>query len=379
VHKVTLFTWGAGESFEKQIGNLSIVHYSTGRANEYTKGNNIKSKKFIIDLFSFYGIQYLTFLTHKSPSIKFFRTRFKENFDLAIRVAFNSNKIPGYLNKDNNIPIIELALVSGLPHYVSNLNEWLRFIYGESKCARLFSKHIFDILEIFIQKLYISTLSSKNVIAISDYDYKEFSKYKSLKPHFIFPIYEFSNLPESNIGDSNTILFFSGNSFAARLASVFIQIAANRLPHLNFVVTGFIPTHNANTRYNNINFPGHLNDKDFKKMVANASIIILPLVYGTGIQTKMYEALAYGKPVITTSAIVSEFPSLINGKHVIIEDDPELFIEKIDYLYKNKKLREAMSKEALIYFNKFIEKNTTLKKYLDYINEVVSNTNGNNN
>jgi hypothetical protein len=44
VHKVTLFTWGAGESFEKQIGNLSIVHYSTGRVNEYKKGNNIKSK-----------------------------------------------------------------------------------------------------------------------------------------------------------------------------------------------------------------------------------------------------------------------------------------------------------------------------------------------
>jgi glycosyltransferase involved in cell wall biosynthesis len=73
-------------------------------------------------------------------------------------------------------------------------------------------------------------------------------------------------------------------------------------------------------------------------------------VLGHGLQTKLAEALAYGEPVITTSVVAEEFPGLVNGKHLIIEDDPKKWVSIITYMLDDEEYLRKISKEARDYY-----------------------------
>lgn len=374
-HEVTVLTFGCGENYEKMFDNIKIKHYSTRAKIKYEQIQAKKGIKIIVDIVTFLGFYYIIFLRNKGPSIKTFRTDFSEKYDLVIRIAFDGNKIPKYLHKKHNIPVIELPLVSGLPHYIANLKQWLKFIHDNTILSSSFFRAFYMLSNVVVQRLYVSSLSSKNLIAVSYSDFNQFLKFKNLNPRFIFPILTFHPPLTPFKVHNDTVLFFSGNSFAVRIASKFIRVAASMLPNTKFIITGFKPTNQDKITLNNIKYLGFVNDEEFTKTLESSSIVILPLISASGIQTKMALSLAYGKPIITTSVIAAEFPNIVNGKQVIIEDDPEKFIEKINFLMSNPIIRDSLSEEASNYYKQYLGYDKIVKMHLDYIKEVISNDN----
>ena len=121
----------------------------------------------------------------------------------------------------------------------------------------------------------------------------------------------------------------------------------------------------------NIKFTGYLPDDEFRETIQESALIILPLISGTGIQTKMLEALFMGKAIITTSVIACEFPNLVNGREAIVEDDPERFVTHIQTLMKDRKLREYLGKNAREYYNKNFAPEIALNSLEDYIQKIL--------
>lgn len=79
--------------------------------------------------------------------------------------------------------------------------------------------------------------------------------------------------------------------------------------------------------------------------LAKSSIFIAPMILGTGIKTKVLEAMAMGKPVLTTS-IGAQGIDAISGEDMIIADDPREFAVYAVELLRNKQLRKRLGDNA---------------------------------
>jgi polysaccharide biosynthesis protein PslH len=79
----------------------------------------------------------------------------------------------------------------------------------------------------------------------------------------------------------------------------------------------------------------------------NATIVINPVQFGTGLPVKTIEALGYGKPVVATPAGIRGIESDFHGA-LALGQTPEAFAERVLELLKNKETRSALSHNAIL-------------------------------
>lgn len=75
------------------------------------------------------------------------------------------------------------------------------------------------------------------------------------------------------------------------------------------------------------------------------SVSVIPLRAGGGTRLKILEAMALGRPVVSTS-IGCEGLDLVDGQHLLIADDPEQFAEKTVRLLTDRELYERIAAEG---------------------------------
>jgi len=76
-----------------------------------------------------------------------------------------------------------------------------------------------------------------------------------------------------------------------------------------------------------------------------SSVCVIPLRAGGGTRLKILEAMALGRPIVTTS-IGCEGLNVIDGEHLLIADTPEQFAKKTIHLLTNKTLYERLVNNA---------------------------------
>lgn len=81
--------------------------------------------------------------------------------------------------------------------------------------------------------------------------------------------------------------------------------------------------------------------KDADDFILSKNVMVVPLLSGSGIRVKILEAMALGKPIVTTTVGASGIEGE-NGKHFLIADTPEAFAEAV-----NKCLADAAYSKAL--------------------------------
>lgn len=67
---------------------------------------------------------------------------------------------------------------------------------------------------------------------------------------------------------------------------------------------------------------------DVRPFVADAAVYVVPLRIGGGTRLKIFEALAMGKAVVSTSVGAEGLP-LVSGEHFVQADDPQTFADSI--------------------------------------------------
>jgi len=85
--------------------------------------------------------------------------------------------------------------------------------------------------------------------------------------------------------------------------------------------------------------------EDIRPFMSKATIFICPLRLGTGVKTKVLEAMAMAKSIVSSSISV-EGINAVSEKDILIADRPEEFANAVIRLLKNKDLRDNLGMSA---------------------------------
>lgn len=105
--------------------------------------------------------------------------------------------------------------------------------------------------------------------------------------------------------------------------------------------------------------------KDVRPYLSGASIVIIPMISGTGIKNKVLEAMAMEKPVISTS-IGARGIDISPEENIIIADEPEEFAKRVVELLEDEQLRQRIANNG----RRLVETNYSWEKMADMLNKL---------
>ena len=91
---------------------------------------------------------------------------------------------------------------------------------------------------------------------------------------------------------------------------------------------------------------------DIRPFLSRATVSVVPLLYGAGIQNKILEAMATGTPVVTTCQALSALQAE-PGKDLFVSDDPDSFAQAVLQLITNRDLWQRTADAGMIYVRAF--------------------------
>ncbi len=113
--------------------------------------------------------------------------------------------------------------------------------------------------------------------------------------------------------------------------------------------------------------------KETEKIYQQADVLLAPIRVGGGTQYKILEAMASGVPVITTPLGIAGL-EVKPQKEVLVANSVEEFVEKLQEIVENKKLREELVQNARRAIEKYYDWDKITEK-LDEVYEAVKSTN----
>jgi glycosyltransferase involved in cell wall biosynthesis len=85
--------------------------------------------------------------------------------------------------------------------------------------------------------------------------------------------------------------------------------------------------------------------EDARDFLAAQSVVVVPLLSGSGMRIKVLEALALGRPLVATRLAV-EGIAMEDGRHAVLRDDPEAYARALIGLLDDPSAAEAMGREG---------------------------------
>jgi len=170
---------------------------------------------------------------------------------------------------------------------------------------------------------------------------------------------EFSSLLFlGNMGDpynQRSILYFYEKIY---------PIIKEKIPDIKLYIVGKDPSEKILKLAidNSVSITGYV--EDVRPYLARASVVTLP-VHGYGIKTRLLEAMAMGKPVVTSSAGIHGI-AVTAGENIFIADNPKEFARRVIELLNDEELRNRIGTNA----RKLMEEEYSWEKMTDKLNDV---------
>lgn len=154
--------------------------------------------------------------------------------------------------------------------------------------------------------------------------------------------------------DAETIVFTGKMSYHANVSMVDYLVhdimpkVWLKRPKAKLIVVGKDPPRKVREFAQNplVEVTGTVND--IRPYLWRATVAVVPLVYGAGIQNKILEAMASETPVVTTSAAFSGLQAN-PGADALIGDSAETFSEAILRLIENQSLQREIGCSGFLY------------------------------
>ncbi len=108
---------------------------------------------------------------------------------------------------------------------------------------------------------------------------------------------------------------------------------------------------------------------DIRPHMAKASLFIVPLRIGGGTRLKILNAMAMGKPVISTT-IGAEGLGVVSGENILLADDEKSFCEMTKNLFNQSTIRKTLSVNARNFINEHYQWKHIGKKLLNVYNSI---------
>lgn len=146
----------------------------------------------------------------------------------------------------------------------------------------------------------------------------------------------------------NYISFLGNLNVAANIDSL-EMIVKDILPEIQTSVTLKVIGESSNQirskykMYTNIIFTGRVDD--LRVEICETALFLSPIAYGSGIKTKILEAMAMGKAVVTNS-VGAEGLAIENGKHLFVYDNFKDIAKCVDSLLKDEITLKTIGEQA---------------------------------
>jgi glycosyltransferase involved in cell wall biosynthesis len=158
-------------------------------------------------------------------------------------------------------------------------------------------------------------------------------------------IQNYKPLPTENLPSA---LLFIGNMGYPPCADAALYLCNEILPHVRRRMSGvevWIVGRNPRAEVIELNGDGvHVTGRvdDVVPYYQKSAICVVPLRAGGGTRLKILEAMALGRPVVSTT-IGCEGLDVVDNEHLMVADTPEQFAEKIERLLTDRQLFERIS------------------------------------
>lgn len=106
--------------------------------------------------------------------------------------------------------------------------------------------------------------------------------------------------------------------------------------------------------------------KDLRPYFSHAWVVVAPLSDNFGVKVRVLQAMAMGKPVVSTSMVTSGI-DVSAGENIILADDPREFADRVIELLNNGDLRKRIGANA----RKLMEEKHSWEKLTDELNELL--------
>jgi len=176
----------------------------------------------------------------------------------------------------------------------------------------------------------------------------------------------------NNIPDRNTLIFVGGFLHDPNIDAVLyfsnqvLPIIREVIPNIKFTIVGSNPPEEVKRLNNsNINVTGYV--PSTTPYLHNNYISVAPLRYGAGMKGKIGEAMAHGRPVVTTS-IGAQGMGLKDRVNIMIADSPEEFANSVIELMQNEQLYKTIQLNAV----KHLENNYTEEQVAKGLHVIIS-------
>ena len=155
-----------------------------------------------------------------------------------------------------------------------------------------------------------------------------------------------------NAKDRSNILTFHGHmSYPPNVDAMLyffkhiMPLVVKQVPDLKLLIVGKNPSPEIKKLQDSYHVQVTGFVEDIRPFLWQASICIFPLRKGGGFRNKIAEAMAVGKPVITTT-MGAEGLEVVPGKHCVIADRPKEFAGSIIELLKDQQLMDNLGDSA---------------------------------
>ena len=136
------------------------------------------------------------------------------------------------------------------------------------------------------------------------------------------------------VPEPGLVVFVGAMSFAPNVAAVgwfarqVLPLLVARAPHVRFAIVGRDPAPEVSALASDprVTVTGMVDD--VRPWLARASVVVVPMVSGSGIKNKLLEALAMARPVVATPLAV-EGLHLIPGRELLVADGADEFAAQV--------------------------------------------------
>lgn len=233
-------------------------------------------------------------------------------------------------------------------------------------------QHLSDSAVNFIEKYYYRLLSKRMrtfeahiidkynlLITLTEHDLKQYTFLGNNKPAIVCPFgYNLDSQYSSAIKAGNnkskhikTLYFLGSLDYRPNyegliwfISKVYPRLHLSR-PSIEFHIAGRNPSSELKKILDHPGITFHGEVSDSTTFVKMHDILIVPCFSGSGMRIKIIEAMACGKPVITTTMGAAGIKAE-DGKSILLADTADEFLQHIEILTDNAELYNSVSMQA---------------------------------
>lgn len=218
------------------------------------------------------------------------------------------------------------------------------------------------------------TFDKSMVTSVIDSEYIEKTSKKQVKiiNHFISKKIDFEKLANV-IQEEKSICFLGKMNYEPNVNAVIyfaneiLPKLKSKIPNIKFYVIGGSPTERIKKLTSQgIIITGFVDDID--TLISKMNLFVAPMISGSGIQTKILEAMLLKKCVVTTP-IGAEGLENLTGDELIITKDSTDMIERIESLLLDSGKMKSVGERAYNYIKNNLTEESVSKEFLQYIEE----------